>query len=77
MHERKRRLPRLRPSGDHAVPLHERPGALLHWISAVNLGVPVDPAPMDFSAWFEVYLWAARWHIRWMRATMRRALAAS
>ena len=27
------RLPRLRPSGDHAVPLHEHPGALLHRLS--------------------------------------------
>jgi transglutaminase-like putative cysteine protease len=25
-----------------------------------DIGVPVDPAPMDFSAWFEVYL-AGRW----------------
>ena len=27
-----------------------------------DIGVPVDPAPMDFSAWFEVYLGGA-WHI--------------
>ena len=26
-----------------------------------DIGVPVDPAPMDFSAWFEVYLGDA-WH---------------
>ena len=26
-----------------------------------DFGVPVDPAPMDFSAWFEVYLGGA-WH---------------
>jgi len=26
-----------------------------------DIGVPVDPAPMDFSAWFEVYL-DGRWH---------------
>ncbi|MDB5313425.1 MAG: transglutaminase domain protein [Gemmataceae bacterium] len=26
-----------------------------------DLGVPPDPAPMDFSAWFEVYL-GGRWH---------------
>ena len=31
--ERDRRLPRLRPSGDHAVPLHEHSGALLHRLS--------------------------------------------
>ncbi len=26
-----------------------------------DIGVPVSPAPMDFSAWFEVYL-GGRWH---------------
>jgi transglutaminase-like putative cysteine protease len=26
-----------------------------------DIGVPLDPAPMDFSAWFEVYL-SGRWH---------------
>ena len=26
-----------------------------------DIGVPLDPAPMDFSAWFEVYL-GGRWH---------------
>lgn len=26
-----------------------------------DIGVPKDPAPMDFSAWFEVYL-GGRWH---------------
>ncbi|MGA0532049.1 transglutaminase-like domain-containing protein [Hansschlegelia sp. KR7-227] len=26
-----------------------------------DIGVPVDPAPMDFSAWMEVYL-GGRWH---------------
>jgi transglutaminase-like putative cysteine protease len=26
-----------------------------------DIGVPADPAPMDFSAWFEVYL-SGRWH---------------
>jgi transglutaminase-like putative cysteine protease len=26
-----------------------------------DIGVPVDPNPMDFSAWFEVYLGGA-WH---------------
>lgn len=26
-----------------------------------DIGVPRDPAPMDFSAWFEVYL-SGRWH---------------
>ena len=27
-----------------------------------DVGVPADPAPMDFSAWFEAYL-GGRWHI--------------
>jgi transglutaminase-like putative cysteine protease len=26
-----------------------------------DIGVPIDPAPMDFSAWFEVYL-GSRWY---------------
>jgi transglutaminase-like putative cysteine protease len=26
-----------------------------------DIGVPADPAPMDFSAWFEVYL-GGRWY---------------
>ena len=26
-----------------------------------DIGVPLDPAPMDFSAWFEVYL-GTRWY---------------
>jgi transglutaminase-like putative cysteine protease len=26
-----------------------------------DIGVPIDPAPMDFSAWFEVYI-AGAWH---------------
>jgi transglutaminase-like putative cysteine protease len=26
-----------------------------------DIGVPIDPAPMDFSAWFEVFL-EGRWH---------------
>ena len=32
-HRAPRRVPRLRPSRDHAVPLHEHPGALLHRLS--------------------------------------------
>jgi transglutaminase-like putative cysteine protease len=35
--------------------LHEHPGALLQQISR-HIGVPPDPAPMDFSAWFEAFL---------------------
>ena len=29
-----------------------------------DIGVPIDPAPMDFSAWFEVYLGRAVVHLR-------------
>jgi transglutaminase-like putative cysteine protease len=36
------------------VPARYRTGYLGH------IGVPPDPAPMDFSAWFEVYL-GGRW----------------
>ena len=55
-----RRLPRLRASGGHLLPLHEHPGALLHRLSrrhrrAAGLG------PMDFRAWFEAYL-GGRWY---------------
>jgi transglutaminase-like putative cysteine protease len=27
-----------------------------------DIGVPIDPAPMDFSAWFEVFL-GGQWHV--------------
>ena len=27
-----------------------------------DIGVPADPAPMDFSAWFEVFL-DGEWHV--------------
>ena len=30
-------------------------------LRSTDIGVPVDPSPMDFSAWFEVYLGGA-WH---------------
>ena len=55
-----RRLPRLRPSRGHVLPLHEHPGALLHRLSRRHRRAAVD-APMDFSAWFEVYL-GGHWH---------------
>jgi transglutaminase-like putative cysteine protease len=42
------------------VPLHEHSGALLHRYLG-DIGVPREPEPMDFSAWFEVYL-GGRWH---------------
>lgn len=36
-----------------------------------DIGVPRDPAPMDFSAWMEVYL-GGRWHIFDVRHNSRR-----
>jgi transglutaminase-like putative cysteine protease len=36
-----------------------------------DIGVPVDPAPMDFSAWIEVYL-GGRWHTFDARHNRRR-----
>src|ERR1700729_1450234 len=45
----------LRPSCYSALPVREHPGPLLHRLSG-DIGVPPDPAPMDFSAWCEVFL---------------------
>ncbi len=42
------------------VPLHEHPGALLHRLPRATSASPISDAPMDFSAWFEVYL-GGRW----------------
>ncbi|WP_342362006.1 transglutaminase family protein [Terrarubrum flagellatum] len=36
-----------------------------------DIGVPPDPAPMDFNAWFEVYL-GGRWHVFDARHNQRR-----
>ena len=36
-----------------------------------DIGVPADPAPMDFSAWMEVYL-GGKWHIFDVRHNVRR-----
>jgi transglutaminase-like putative cysteine protease len=36
-----------------------------------DIGVPADPAPMDFNAWFEVYL-AGKWHTFDARHNRRR-----
>jgi transglutaminase-like putative cysteine protease len=36
-----------------------------------DIGVPPDPAPMDFSAWFEVFL-NRRWHTFDARHNKRR-----
>ena len=42
------------------LPLHEHSGAVLHRLSR-RYRRAADPAPMDFSAWFEVYL-GGRWY---------------
>jgi transglutaminase-like putative cysteine protease len=42
--------------------MHEHSGPVLHGYLG-DIGVDPDPAPMDFSAWFEVYL-GKRWFIR-------------
>ena len=41
-----------------------------------DIGVPPDPAPMDFSAWFEVYL-SGQWYTLRCPAQHTRASAAS
>jgi hypothetical protein len=50
-----RRVQGLRSPCHHVVPLHEHPGTLCTGYLG-DIGVPPDPAPMDFSALFEVYL---------------------
>jgi transglutaminase-like putative cysteine protease len=42
------------------LPLPQHPGALLQWLPR-RIGVPPDPAPMDFNAWFEAYV-GGRWY---------------
>jgi len=46
---------------DHALPLHEYSGALLHRLSRRH-GTEPPYGPGDFAAWFEAYL-GGRWHI--------------
>jgi transglutaminase-like putative cysteine protease len=56
-----RRVPRLRPPGHRAVPLHEHPGALLHRLPG-RLRHALQPwGTMDFAGWFEAYL-GDRWY---------------
>ena len=50
------------PSRHKAVPMHEYPGPLLHsYLYLGDIAVPRDRAPMDFLAWFEVFL-GGRWY---------------
>ena len=55
-----RRLPRLHAPGHHVLPLAEHPGPLLHRLPRRHRRAAAA-FPMDFSAWFEVYL-GGRWH---------------
>jgi transglutaminase-like putative cysteine protease len=55
-----RRVPGFRLPRGHVVPLHEHPGALLRRLPWRHRRA-ARPLPMDFSAWFEVYL-GNRWY---------------
>ena len=47
-------MPGFRAFGGDDVPLHEYSGYCTAYLG--DIGVPRDPAPMDFSAWFEAFL---------------------
>ena len=64
------RLPRLCPFGDHPLPMPEYSRALRHRLSGRYWSSAV-PDPMDFSAWFEVYL-QGRWYTFDARHNRRR-----
>ena len=51
---------RLCPSCDSLLPLHEFPARYCTGYLG-DIGVPIDPNPMDFSAWFEVFI-DGRWY---------------
>ena len=70
-----RRLPRLRPSGDHPVPLHEYSGALLHRLSGRYRRAGRSGA--DGFQRLVRSLSGRRAGTRWMRATTSPASAAS
>ena len=53
-------MPRLRASRHSSLAAHEHSRAVLHRLSR-DIGVPVDPNPMDFSAWFEAFV-DGRWY---------------
>jgi len=55
-----RRMPRFRAPGAHLLPLHGHSGELLHGLHGRVRRAP-DPAPMDFSGWFSVYL-SGQWY---------------
>src|SRR6516165_9065223 len=64
------RLPRFYPSRDYLMPLHEYPARYATGYLG-DIGVPSDPNPMDFSAWFEAYL-GGHWHTFDARHNRRR-----
>ena len=53
-------MPRFRPPGGGFLPLHEYSRAYANGYLG-DIDVPPDPAPMDFNAWFEVFL-GGRWY---------------
>ena len=53
-------MSRLCPPGGCPVPLHEHSRPVLYCYLG-DVGVPPDPAPMDFNAWFEAFL-GERWY---------------
>ena len=63
-HAERRGVPRLRASGGDLVPLHMNIPARYCTGYLGDIGVPPDPEPMDFSAWFEVYLSGQAVHLR-------------
>ena len=63
-------LPRFYPSSDYLVSLHEYPARYATGYLS-DIGVPADPNPMDFIAWFEAYL-GGHWHIFDARHNCRR-----
>jgi hypothetical protein len=58
---------RLRGSRHHALPVHNIPARYCTDYLG-DIGVAVDPNPMDFTAWAEVFL-DGRWYIIDARAT--------
>ena len=56
LHRADRRLPGLPAPGHHVLPLPQHPGAVRHGLSGRHRRAALSDSPMDFSAWFEVYL---------------------
>ncbi len=58
------RLPRLRPPRDHLLPRAEHPGPLRLRLHPRDRRARRPAEPMDFAAWFEVYLDGELAHVR-------------